>query len=967
MRIRISQMIGLALLLPGLVLAQQGTIRGTITDTEAREGLPGANILLVETRQGAASDIDGNYMIAGVPVGTYTLRVTFIGYKPVDRVITTTPGDMTIDVAMEPDYAGLEEVVVTGIASSRSKATAEVAVSRLNTEKLLEQNAYQDLSQMLNGKIAGVGVQPASGNVAGGIRFNVRAGGGLNGNGQPVIYVDGIRIDNSQVGQFGVGGQATGMLANLNPEEIESVEVLKGPAGAALYGTSGANGVVLIKTKKGSLNSGGVAPINVTYKNVLGVNQQADEYDAFNAASPETANAFFRDGNIVQHTISASGGNNFIRYFTSYDTRMEKGAIRNNKMERQNFRANFEVFPSEKITLRANAGYTLNDVNRPQNDNNLFGYLGNTLLSTRPFNFTDSTAIEALKSIQRIAQFLGSVEASYSPIKNLEIKGSIGYDGSDIREDQTRPSNERYSGTVNGRRNAGSRRNQQVTYDLNARYGYRITDWLSANSIVGGQAFNRELRSFFIQKENFQTELITNVGAGSDFLNGDETFLQTREAGLFAQQEFNVQNRIFASFGVRRDFASAVGARAPNIFYPKASMAIRVDQFDLLPRQINFFKVRVAYGETGVLPNLLDASGLRWTAEPSGYGAGAVLGNIGNLELEPERVKEIEFGFEAGLFNDVVGIDFTYYRQNATSSIISFRNAPSTGLTASDVPFNVGEIQGWGFEAALSVAPLRTRNYGIDLHAIWNFQDNEVKDLGGAQPIFDAFDTNVIKEGLPRSAFFHTRAKPVFDENGVYSGAVEAETEDRVMLGRPTPLHSGSFSVNFRFLRHFNLYALADWSLDLQVLNSTRRFAVLFGGDKRRNDLAALLGLSEQEGVTPLTPGTPEYVAAAEEHARTNGSGSFRGNFIEDADFLKLREVSIQYDLASLINRLNNGRNYFRMFRVALAARNLWMTTLYSGVDPEVNFRGARDLSQGQDFLTLPQPRQIYFTLTVGI
>jgi len=954
-------------MLPALASARQGSVKGQVTDAETSDGLPGANILLVENRAGAASDIEGNYTIPNVATGKYTLKITFIGYKPFERSVEVGSGAVIVNVSLEPDFSGLDEVVVTGIASARSKATAEVAVSRLNTEKLLEQNAYQDVSQLLVGKISGVSVQPASGNVGGGVRFNIRSGGGLNGGGQPVIYVDGIRMDNSQIGQFGVGGQGTGILSDLNPEEIESIDVLKGPAGAALYGTSGANGVVLIKTKRGQLNSGGAAPINLTYKSVVGVNQQANDYTSENAASPETANAFFRDGNVIEHSLSASGGNNFIRYYTSYSTRLEKGAIRNNKLDRQNFRANFEVFPSSKVTLRASAAYVLNDINRPQNDNNIFGYLGNTLLSTNPFNFTDSTSIEKLSSIQRISQFLGSVEATYSPIKNLEIKGSVGYDGSDVREDQTRPSNLSYSGTVNGRRNAASRRNQQTTYDVNAKYSYTLTDWLKATTTAGGQAFNRERRTFFIQKENFQTELITNVGAGADFLNGDEGFLQTREAGLFGQQEFTIQNRIFVSAGLRRDFASAVGANAPSIFYPKASGAIRLDKFHLLPHFVNFLKLRVAYGETGVLPSLLDASGLRFTAEPSGYGAGAVLGNIGNPNLKPERVKELEFGLEGGLFHDVVSIDFTYYLQRSTESIIDFRNAPSTGLTASAVPFNVGRIHGWGFESNLGVSPIRSKNYSLDLNVIWNYQNNEVKDLGGAQPIFDAFDTNVIKEGLPRSAFFNTRSKAVFDENGVYDGTVEAQTDDRVFLGRPTPKYNGSFSVNFRFLRNFTFYALADWSLDLQVLNSTRRFAVLFGGDKRRNDLAAQLGLTTEEGVTPLTPGTPEYIAAAEAHARTDGSGSFRGNFVEDADFIKLREISIQYDFASLLNKISNGKNYFRLFRFSLSARNLWRSTEYSGADPEVNFRGARDLSQGQDFLTLPQPRQLYGTLTIGI
>ena len=352
------------LLVPGLALAQTGTLSGTITDAESGDPLPGANVFIVETASGAASNIDGNYTITEIPTGSHLVRVTFIGFKTNEQAFTISSGNNTLDIVLAPDYTGLEEVVVTGIASSTSKARAEVAVARVDATKLQEQNSYQDLSQLLNGKVAGVSVQPSSGNVGGGIRFVMRSSTGLNGSGQPVIYVDGVRIDNAQVTGEGVGGQGLGMLANLNPEDIESVDILKGPAGAALYGTSGSNGVVLITTKRGKLAGGSVVPFNVNYKGVFGANQQFEEYTRETAGTPETANGFFRDGQIAKHSISLSGGSDDVRYFTSYEKAYEEGHINNNAQDRQSFRANFEAFPVSKVTFRANAGYTLNEVDR---------------------------------------------------------------------------------------------------------------------------------------------------------------------------------------------------------------------------------------------------------------------------------------------------------------------------------------------------------------------------------------------------------------------------------------------------------------------------------------------------------------------------------------------------------------------------------------------------------------------------
>ena len=305
------------LLAPDLAFAQTGSLSGTITDGETGEPLPDANILVLELSSGAATDIDGNYSIMDIPVGTYTLRVSYLGYKTTEESIAIQAGTNTRNVALETDFQGLEGVVVTGIASATSKARAEVAVSRIDAPQALEQNAYSDLAQLINGKVSGVSVQPSSGNIGGGIRFVMRSSTGLNGLGQPIVYVDGIRVDAAEVTGISVGGQGTSMLAMLNPEDIEAIYILKGPAGAALYGTRGSNGVILIKTKRGSLAGGGMVPFNVTYQGLHGVNEQARKYNVFNAGAPDEANAFFRTGTILQHTVSASGGSDIVRFFTS--------------------------------------------------------------------------------------------------------------------------------------------------------------------------------------------------------------------------------------------------------------------------------------------------------------------------------------------------------------------------------------------------------------------------------------------------------------------------------------------------------------------------------------------------------------------------------------------------------------------------------------------------------------------------
>lgn len=971
--------------IPALALGQTAVLHGSVTDV-AGAPLIGANVSIDELVLGSATDIEGEYNFV-VPAEfvtgqSVTMRAQFIGYRTVTRVITLRAGDQVQSFVLAFDPLKLEEVVVTGIASERSRATAEVSVARINTSKYLEQNAYQSVAQLMTGKAAGVSVQPSTGNIGGGIRFIMRSSTGLNGNGQPVIYVDGVRIDQDEVLGVDVGGQGVSMLAMLNPEEIESIDVLKGPAGAASYGTSGSNGVILITTKRGQLAADGTAPVRVTYKGVLGSNQQAEKYTLDTAAVPDTVNSFFDDGTIKQHSLSVAGGSKTIRYYMSFDLRDEEAHIIGSYQDRKSFRANIEAFPTSRLQLRVNTNYIVNDIRRPHGDNSILGPLGAGGIIPQAFPFATREAINGLTNVQHVSRFLGSFQAEYSPMDDLVLKASIGFDATDSRNDQTVPSNFFYPGVVFGQRDVFNRRNEQSTYDLNARYSYQVTDAIRATSIIGSQLFDRDTRTSVLTKQNFSTDLITNIGAGADLVAGDEFFLHSREAGIYAQQEFSVGQKYFATLGLRRDYASAIGADAPSIWYPKISAAVRLDQVTELPEFLSFLKVRTAYGETGQLPGVLDKSFLRWSAEPSGYGAGAVTNFIGNVDIEPERIKEFEVGFEAELLTNV-GLDVTYYRQTAKNSIIPFQHAPSTGLTASPVPFNVGASTGWGFETALSAAILQKRDFGVDLTLIWNYQTNEVDDLGGAQPIFDGFDINVIKEGLPRDAFYTWSSRATFASDGTYTGAELTTSDDdgdgepdRTNFGTPYPDHSGSFALNIRAFKYLSVGVLTDWMLGNHVFNGTRELRAIVGGLQSRNEAMVALGLVpaeafglEDENIPILEPGTDAYRRTAEFVGSTEPfveGVEARGNFIEAADFFKLREVSIRYDLTHLLSGVSADR-HIRTLSFTLAARNLWTTTKYSGTDPEGSFQGASSTTRSWDFLVLPQPRVIYAMISIGL
>ena len=352
------------------------------------------------------------------------------------------------------------------------------------------------------------------------------------------------------------------------------------------------------------------------------------------------------------------------------------------------------------------------------------------------------------------------------------------------------------------------------------------------------------------------------------------------------------------------------------------------------------------------MPNDLAPVSLLWGAANVGGKVGAVIQNIGNTSIKPERIKEFETGLDAE-FLKKYSLEFTYYHQNAVNSIFYKYESPSTGLTESTVPFNVGGIRNWGFESLLQASLIRTIDYGLDFSLIWNYQNNLVTSLGGAEYLLSWGE--VIKEGLPKHEFYLQKVFGAkFNTDGTYDGV--NKTENRVDFGNPIPNHTGSFSVNFRFLRNFYLYALMDWALNRKMVNITKAFAALNGDVPEYNILEAQLGITTDPEITPLKPGTQEYINAANKYARLDPT--YESNYLEDAGYFRIRELSLSYSFRDFLPK--TGYNYLKDIVIGVSVLNVLTLTKYSGADIELNALdnvGNLSLARGIDFYTLQHPR----------
>lgn len=972
-----------ALLLVAFVpgVAQEGTITGRVIDADTRQPLRGATIVVqpagaakenvTRTKYGAYAGKTGAFSITDVPAGSYVVEARFVGYKKQTRKVSVV-ADETASAEFElvVDVKGVEEVVVTGVASRHTKAESEIAVARVNAAQLQEGNTYTEVSQLLSGKVTGVQIQQGSGNVGGGMRFTVRGGGGLNGNGMPVVFVDGVRINAGESAPTDVGGQGFSTLAQLNPQDIANIEVLKGPAGAALYGTAGSNGVVLITTKRGSGNQNF---FRVNYQTIQGWNENPYTFDSTKIANAAGINNLFQQGAIAENNLSFTGQSGTVGYFASYSNRSEDGIVVQNGLRRESVRANFDLNPTGEISARVSGNYAWSTLRRPQGDNNILSIYANNLLVNpalfggSPYIFgSDSLALSKIENTLSTNRIIASAEINYRPgwMAGLVLRAVIGYDGADNTNEAFQPPGFFYSGVQEeGIKTLVQTSSRRTNYDVNASYSSTLMENLESTTRVGAQLFDTKATSSDITMQNFASPRIRSISSAAQYISTDDGISQSREAGLYLQEELVYDGTYFLSLGLRQDYSTLLGTNALTRILPRASFAMRMDRMGFLPEIMNLAKLRFAYGSSGQLPGFLAADPLRWGASQSGYGVGYVVSAIGNPDITMESVNEFEVGLELEVDNRY-GVDFTYYRGFATESIVNFPNPPSSGLTASAVPKNVGGINSWGFESNLYATLFRSEDYQLDLNVILNNQDNEVTDLGGAQPLGSTYGVQRIQVGYARAGFFDFAVKGAqFDDAGNYVGPVVSDSIE--FLGRSIPTYTGSFGLTFRFLKHFTLYGFMEFATGASIYNLTRSFQVQFGNDVEFNNLQLALFGDGADIQPTLTPGTPEYVAAAEKFARLDPN--FAGNYITAVDWFRFRELSLRVDATQWVRDLT-GTTEIASLNLVFSARNVALFTDFFGADPEGNADGGQNagVDRSVEFNTLMQPRTFTFQLNFG-
>ena len=958
------------LLVAGMGFAHSQTLSGKITDSETGEPLPGAQVFVKGTFVGTTTDVNGAYSLD--VDGSVTVVVAYIGYKTQEVATSGGSGDF----AMEPDVLRQDEVVVTGLVSTVKRRNAANAVASVSGDDLVNAPT-QTLDQALSGQFAGVNIRRNTGAPGGGVNVNLRGQSTLTGSTQPLYVIDGV-IVNNDANQSGIDvvtaatgagssrpqGQPTNRIGDINPNDIESIEVLKGASAAAIYGAKASNGVVIIKTKRGR---GGKTKFNFSTKTgqssllrkmghrVFETYAEAEEQYGADVASLGNNSSgswagndfdyeeilYGETGQLTEHTVSAVGGDESTQFYLGGQYMDEGGIIKNTGYKKLSGRMNVDHRLSEKakvsistnlIRSEADRGVTGND-----NTNMTYGFsIGFTpsfidirdtdgdgvypINPTNPSNPLETAEYFVNNEVTHRA--LGSMTFDYNLYRasNMDL-GFLAVAGADFYNQENEVFIPPFLQIESSKDEAGqsvmtTTDNLNTNLSLNLVHKMKMSG-MNFNTTAGLQYETYDWNSVFVHAIGM-IPTQTNVDkASSQSVYHDRKKRQDR--GQFFQEEVTVGDNLYVAFSMRGDVSSTMGDTETKEWYPKAAASYQLGEFAVFDN----LKLRGAFGQTGNMPQSKAKYTTMSSSNIGGINGLVASSTRGNSGIKPERTTEMEFGMDFSLMNGLASVEATMYKQDIEDLILLVDLPPSSG--ASYAWENGGEMTTNGMEFALGLNPTALVSVGgldWNFHMTYYTNESEVTKLTVDPYNFGGFATFLgtyrIEEGYSPTAI-------------VGSEMTDGKHD---VLGDENPDYRLSFRNSFSF-GPVSLSFLIDRKEGGSAINLANLIY----------DLGGTTADFEENGGDRLA-----------------NLGAVTAPYIESTSYTALRDLSMTYTLPGSMTE-GFGVSYLQ---VGLSARNWWMTSEYTGLSPEVSQFGNEAVGGSVDTNPFPLSKSMYVTLSMG-
>ncbi|HEV8284227.1 MAG TPA: SusC/RagA family TonB-linked outer membrane protein [Chitinophagaceae bacterium] len=1023
----------LLLQLYGLCLLAQVNISGKVTDAEGK-GIPGISVSIANTNLGTSTNVNGVYNINGdLRAGTYTLEFSGVGYKAKTQSLQIgTASSYTADVELTGDVLKMEEVIVTGVSAGTTRKQLGNYISTVRADELTK-GATSNVLTALQGKTAGAQIIQNNGDPAGGVSVRLRGISSILSSSEPLYIVDGVivnnatnRVTNTQNTYDGttfVGTIGQNRLADINPADIDHIEVLNGAAAAAIYGSRANAGVIQIFTKRGV---SGTPVINFSssilissLRKKVDVNKApvkfggpTDGPTAFTQDIITTAGTpaalltnttavtrydyqdyIFRTGIGTDNNISVSGGSEKTKYYLSGSFYYNQGIVKNTDFRRFSFRANVDQTLSRIFSVNLGLNYINSASNEKPDGNSFFSPMNSVTiignfhdLWTRDANgnlkavgergrVNPVSVIEDFKQREETNRIIANLGLKLKPMRGLTFDYTLGIDnygqgGTTYMPPFAYNVNTAFFGggttldpTLNGYMSAGNDYFFQINNEINGTYQFNITPSIGSTTQIG----------YSVQYENNRYSLIQGRGLAPfiETINGASTPLQSVDdrseisiSGIYIQQNFRINNKLFLTGAVRRDGSSVFGEDQRNQMYYKASGSYLLSDNDFWKNMSwwNTLKLRAAYGESGNLTGIGAYDRVNAYSSNSYLSRIALTGStrLANEGVKPERQKEIEVGTDMSFFNDRLGLQFNWYHKRVEDLLINRVIAPTTGY--SSLLDNFGSLENNGVEMVLNGTPVNKKDLRWEITAIYNHNKNKVVEVGPSLTLISTTTGAPVSllEGYPVGVFYGTffavdgngnqvknssgipqiekgtqnspvSYTPQRDANGLPTG-----TTLRKVIGDPNPDYTASLTNELTY-KKFNVRIQFDAVQGVDVFNADFRTRQGVGNGK----------VAEQEDLGQIPRG---YILGVYQIEQWR---------VDDGSFVKLREVSLSYNLGNL--------KFFKDINISLSGRNLISWDDYKGYDPEVNSAGQSTLLRGIDFGSVPIPRTFKFGIAAKL
>ena len=1052
--------------------AQQKSISGTVTSSVRDEGpLVGVSVSVKGTAIGILTDVNGKYSLS-VPGAAKTLVFSYIGMKKQEVEIGS---QNIINVVMEPDVLGLDEVVVTAIGISRQKKSLGYAVQDVTGDKINNSETGNMLTA-ITGRLAGVNVTSSAG-VAGAASFiTIRGQNSITGSNQPLFVVDGVPIDNSmnysgnpddQQNNLTTGVNYSNRAIDLNPDDIESVSVLKGGAATALYGMRAGNGVVIITTKKGGDTSG---RLNVSFSSSLALDMidklpklqmkyaqglngvyntnttsswgplisdlrfdGATDYprdkngrlvlatdpsakaDLLARAYDNTGN-FFQTGLTYNNNLTLSGGDKASNFLLSIGNNTSKGVIPMNNYGKTTIKLTGETSIGKKIKASASANYIRSGGTRMQMGSNTSGVMVTLLRCTPTFDNSNGHGRDGYKFedsymypdgsqraystsydnpywtinkdilTDQVDRLIGYAMLVYTPVKPVTVTYRFGEDiYFDRRKGHYAANSANYP---DGEMEEDHHYNNNLNTDFTINYNKEIFPDLTANITLGQNMFQSYNQQLYVQGNTFVIPDFYHMSNTTSQLVRENT-TRYRTAALYADLQFSYKSMIFLGLTGRNEWSTTLPEANNSFFFPSASLGFIFTELPFLKENniLSYGKLRASwaqianhatpYNTINTYTSAIVFDG--WASSNSfplnGIAGFSPLNTLANSEIKPEALVSREVGLELKLLKNRLNLDFTYYNNQNRDLLIG---VPLTGSSGYNYQYmNAATMENRGVEIMANAVPVSQKsfNWAITL----NFTQNKNKVLKLAQGV------NSIDLGGFTGSTINVVAGEAY--GSMFSTSFYKDSQGRVVINDDPSSAGYGYPIKDETMKSLGGVA-PKWTLGINNELTFKGVSLAFlfdiknGGIMWNGTLSRLFGfgtsaITENRGQSVVFDGVKghivdgeivsagtvnDIVATYSQYYYQNiggGSSCAEEQFVDKTDWVRLRELTLSYDLGKLINK-----PFIRQMKLFVTGRNLWLSTPYRGIDPETNLMGAYN-AQGLDYFNMPNTKSYVFGVKV--